>query len=527
MARYGSPHAAGFGSPENHLLRAKLRISADNTRGIYTATPRTGLGDVFWGLYRSARWLRNFYAAEGLEFAQNVDVPWGADSISVLALRLGHLADPSYQIERVARTFEEAGAARATLPLTFTPSVAEPIPPGTISANQDTWAFTGLDRDTHTRRVERYLTRGELDVVVTIAGLNVTISIQRDGYELCTATVANAFVGAVNFTASNSSGVTGSFNKTGALTAGTAILTVRWPHYMSILRDTVDPPTTERKQLLYEGANSVRWTEEDDLAAGTYYYRLKPVSDTGDTGTATASKSVTLDPAPAPPTNLAYSSGTAAALVLGFSASGTAGATYRLYGTSAIGGEFSLNDVLATAIAGAVTIGPVVVTGSPGFAYFVLRAVSASGKEEKNLLLLAVEFDAAGARVAGRPNVPGVLRASIAVTAGRTLAMRGIYDPTLALGTATQLQLFTRTLAGAYNFAAPDATASLSSSANGLQGATLSATLGANGWYYCKVLAATAAGVQTANADAPEFLIYVSDTDMPAGVLGDLELTRS
>ena len=492
MARYGSPHAAGFGSPENHLLRAKLRISADNTRGIYTATPRTGLGDVFWGLYRSARWLRNFYAAEGLEFAQNVDVPWGADSISVLALRLGHLADPSYQIERVARTFEEAGAARATLPLTFTPSVAEPIPPGTISA-----------------------------------GLNVTISIQRDGYELCTATVANAFVGAVNFTASNSSGVTGSFNKTGALTAGTAILTVRWPHYMSILRDTVDPPTTERKQLLYEGSNSVRWTEEDDLAAGTYYYRLKPVSDTGDTGTATASKSVTLDPAPAPPTNLAYSSGTAAALVLGFTASGTAGATYRLYGTSAIGGEFSLNDVLATAIAGAVTIGPVVITGSPGVAYFVLRAVSASGKEEKNLLLLAVEFDAAGARVAGRPNVPGVLRASMAVTAGRTLAMRGIYDPSLALGTATQLQLFTRTLAGAYNFAAPDATASLSSSANGLHGATLSATLGANGWYYCKVLAATAAGVQTANADAPEFLIYVSDTDMPAGVLGDLELTRS
>lgn len=704
MARFGSPFAAGFGSPENHLLRAKLRLrnnNAEATGAVYSGVPRAGLGDSFWGLYRSARWLRNTYLPEGEEFLRSVDAPWGADSISVLMLRLGHLADPSYEIERVARTFEESGNARVTLPITFVPKVAEPHIPGTIGANLSTWSFTGLDRDTHCRRVLSFQTRGELDVVVTTDGVNITISIQRDGYEICTATVATAYAGVIAFTASNSSGVTGVVTKAGAVTAGSTTLTVRWPKYMSILRDTVDPPAAEVAQLLYEGRNVVRWTEGDDLPSATYYYRIQPVSDTGDVGTVSASKSKTLDVAPAPPTNLAYAAGhagygtnlftapqdlsngawtkvssfvvadnaigpdglmsadtfqddglgndpyvwqsvaivagqtvqfwtilkngpapastlvllatdtngvaftdrstyvdpstgvyagtnqctaiTAVDLgrgyfligikyvatytgnhkfyrkfgyqisnnvliyrsqveigntphfptVLSFTPSPTAGRTYRLYGTPTVGGEFCLNDIQATAPSGASRILLPAVAGSPGLTYWVLRAVSATGKEEKNLLLLALEYDSSAEFIAARPNTPGVIRASIAVALGRTLSLRAVYSPILESGVATKLQLFTRTLSGYYGgggsdvYTAPDNEADLATSANGMKAANLTFALPTNGWYYIRVLAATAAGIQSDPTVAPELLVYVSDADMPAGTLGELELSRS
>ena len=84
---------------------------------------------------------------------------------------------------------------------------------------------------------------------------------------------------------------------------------------------------------------------------------------------------------PAPPTNLAYASGNAAATVLSFTPSATGGATYRAYLADAIDGVMNLNDIQATALAGANSITLPAITGYPGIAYAIVRAAS-GGIEE-------------------------------------------------------------------------------------------------------------------------------------------------
>src|SRR5206468_3151746 len=126
-----------------------------------------------------------------------------------------------------------------------------------------------------------------------------------------------------------------------------------WPTSIQILRDTFDPPTTVRDTVSFSGMNTIRWTESTDLAAATYYYRTQPISDTGVVGTQSASVSIATTGRPNPPSNLAYSSGNAAATVIAFTPSTSPGATYRAYLATSLGGVLSLNDIQATALANA------------------------------------------------------------------------------------------------------------------------------------------------------------------------------
>ena len=79
------------------------------------------------------------------------------------------------------------------------------------------------------------------------------------------------------------------------------------------------------------------------------------------------------------------------------------------------------------------------------------------------------------------------------------------------------MKLYSRTPAGAYNFAVPDASAALGSAGpSGAKAASLSYTFAANGYYYVTVLAATAGGVLSDSTLAGEVLVFVSDADLPA-----------
>jgi hypothetical protein len=154
------------------------------------------------------------------------------------------------------------------------------------------------------------------------------------------------------------------------------------------------------------------------------------------------------------------------------------------------------------------------ISGYAGLARVILRATD-GGVEEKNLAVLELEFTAAGAYVLPRPNTPQLRVDGIAVTGGLTAGVTALYDPAGEKGVATKLQLFTRTPSGSYNYAAPADEENLAASGV-LRGASLSKTFAVAGWYYLRVLAATAAGVQSDPADAPERLLWVSAENLPA-----------
>ena len=515
--RFGSPLAAGFGSPENAIAYAFFEKAADETSVLFRFMPRTGWGDCYFGVYRNAVHFRNVYAVEGEEQRVRVPVPWGATQMSIRALRIGQIADPAYSCPEVLRVYEAETAARVTLSLTYTPKAIEPLlNDGGYTSG---WTFTGLERGRNCSVVDGHLTWGRLRLDLTVSGGSVTATLSMGGVTVAEGTAA---VDVVPFAATllevDGSGLAAACTIDPLVaTVSNAELDIRWPAELIILREGADPPTVEVARVTYPGVNTLRWTDPDELAAGTYYYRDQPVSDTGDEGTQSASVSATIPGPPLPVSNLARASGTAANLVLSFTASLTAGATYRLYLSNPIGGQMNLDSPSATAAAGATTIAAPAITGYPGVVYAIVRAVSAAGVEEKSLNTLALEFDAAGAFVAARPNAPQLLAPTVAVTAGRTLAVRATYDPRREAAVAATVNLYSRTPAGAYNFAAPDASAALGSAGpSGAKAASLSYTFAANGYYYVTVLAATAGGVLSDSTLAGEVLVFVSDADLPA-----------
>lgn len=527
---YGTPWGAGWGEPENHLLYATTRrierragTRADQTALAYAAKPAPNLGGGY-GYYVNTGFVRNVLLAEGEEYVADLPVPWGAGTVSVLALHLGQLADPSFKCEQAARAYEAAmlGAKRVTLAFDFKPAVAEPLEnDGGFTSG---WALTGAQWGVNTKPVANFQTRGELALDISVSGGNVTLTLKLDGVEVAAGTAA--ILGApfpVSLTQRNGSGLSASVtvSNTVATTLG-ANLVIRWPKEMIVKRGTANPPTAEVARVRFTGLNTVRWAEPADLADGTYYYRAQPYSDTGDAGDETASVSKTVAAAPAPVTNLAYQSGNAAACVLSFTPSG---ASQRLYLNPAIGGALNIFDPNpAGTVFGAGTVTLPAITGYPGKVLAVVRGVSAAGIEEKNLNILELEFDAAGNFVAARPNTPGVLREALQVSSGRTASLRVVYDPRHEKATATHVRMFRRAPGGAYNFASHDAEVVLGP-AGDFKLASFSHIFPSNGFWFVTFLAWTGS-VLSDPAGGLEFKLYVSDANLPASGSLTAELTR-
>ena len=527
--RYGSPWGSGWGSPDNMVAYAYFRKRNDNSGGILIFKPRANYGNDYFAVGLNARPIENVYAKEGLETKIFCPLPWGARTFAVMPVRIGALSDPKYLISKVLRVYEALQNKRVTLKITFKPKVIEPLL--NDNAYTSAWTITGLRKNAHTLPVAGHPQWGRMTLTISVSGGVVTLTLKVGTYAVASgsATILGAPF-TVNLTASNSSGVTASCTVAAAVASTDATIDVRWPYSMRVLRDTTDPPTTLRATVLFRGDNVIRWTEPEDLASGTYYYRDQPVSDTGDVGTASSSVSKVITAPPTAPTSLAYSSGNAAAMVLSFLNSATAGATYRAYLPIVIGNQMSLNDIQATKAAGTPsasnTITLPAITGYPGTIPVLVRAVS-GGVEERNGNILFLEFDSSGVFIPARPNTPGLQRDSIAITSGLSLAARATYDPTNEKGVATTIQLFKRTPSGSYNYNSADASGTLASSVGTLKAANLSYVFASAGYYYVRVLAATAGGVQSPSADAPELLVFVSAEDMPADTALEAVLGRS
>ncbi|MBE7465485.1 MAG: hypothetical protein HS116_18565 [Planctomycetes bacterium] len=525
--KFGSPFAAGFGNPEHHVLYAIYEVAPDGQAVHCRIRPRDGYGDSFWHLYSNARLAARFYAAEGQESLIDLPLRWGETRANILPLRMGHFNDPAYADEKVARLFEPIENNRVTLQFDFVPVVIQP------DAEDDEgwtsgWQLEGLVQGVNCLPVSGHSTWGELELEIEMDGADATVNLKR--YETIVATGTGTDGGGpfvVTLAPANESGLSGQVTlATGVGDLDGVPLRVRWPKYMRIKRGIADPPTLIVEGVAFGGANTVRWTEPLDLQAGTYYYRLQPISDTGDAGTESGSLSAVIPGIPNPPSALAFASGSAVAgFTVNFTGSSTPGASYRAYMATTIGEPLDPDSPTATAIAGSTSIALPALTGYPGTAYVLIRAVL-DGVEERNLNLLAVEFDAAGDFVAARPNSPGIAENGIAYSNGLSIQVSGTYQTLGELGAANTLQLFSRTPGGAYDYENPDDEAELGVERNGVKLATLNHTFSAAGWYYVRLLAATAGGTQSVAASAPEALVYVSAADMPAAANASIEVAR-
>jgi len=453
--RFGSPLAAGLGSPQMTIEYINRIVVTMGFLFVFKA--RAGYGNAYFGIYNNDVLVQNVYVAEGAE-SQPVRVTgiYGSNKIALCILRLGHFGDPGYQIARVARTFE-ADSARVTLAWNWKPRVVVPaVADGGYTSN---WILSGISR-VNTSGVSGKKNWGQLFCDLSVSGGNCTVTLRQGLSAIATGTAA---IGggpfSVTLAAANSSGVSGTvtISNTVATTTGVTLY-FSWPKAMNVMRATSNPPLVVVATLTYDGLDSRIWTESADLANGTYYYNLIEVSDTGVNGTLTvpAGSPVTIAVPPGPPTNLAYASGTGAAgITLGFTASVTAGATYTAY-VGAPGGQMDLNAPAATAVAGSTTIAipAAAFTGYPGTARVLLRATNA-GVEEKNMYSLDLILSATGVYSTLPPNAAALNALSLAITAGQTVAVRGIYSTINEPTAATGMSLFYRTPAGSYNFAAP------------------------------------------------------------------------
>jgi hypothetical protein len=520
--RFGSPFTAGFGAPDKMVAYCYGELAADHTSARFRFTPRTGYGGAHFALCVNARGVAHRFVAEGEEASVRVPLRWGAGVTSFLALRVGGCSDPAWDPSLVARTFEAADALRVSLELPFNPEVLGAVKAEDNGVYCSSWSLTGLDCRRNITPLKPTRTRAFLDLDLAVAGGNVTVTLSKGGVAVASGT--GAVGGSVTLAEQNGSGLSGSVTVAAGVVSTTgARLYVRWPASVQVLRDAADPPTVAVATIPFNGDSTRRWTERSDLAAGIWYYRLRAVSDTGENGTPSATLSFVVPLTPGPPTGPAYLSGNAAATVLSFVASATAGASYRAY-LQQIGAELvDLEAIAATAAAGATQITLPALTGYAGTARVILRAVK-DGLEERNLAQLDLEYDAAGVFVPPRPNACGLAAESEAVIAGLTLAVPAIYDSAREKATATHVHLYKRTVGGSYA-GTPDASANLAARGNGLKRAALSYTFGAAGWYYVRPRAATAANIESVAAACPEYLVYVSDADPSAPVLAG-ELSR-
>lgn len=518
--RYGSPYGAGYGSPDNCISYVEAIPQNGNTSIAVAFTPRTNWGNAYWGIYRNGRLFRNVWAAEG-SITPPVYVPNdpGSTLTSIVLLRIGHLADPTFDISPVAREYDSLTSPRVTLRWNWTPEIIGSPDDGGVSSS---WVLNGLTRAAM-RTVPAHPTWTVLDWSIAVSGPNATVTVYN-GNSLPLASGTGTFPGTITLTQLNSSGISGSV----ALSAGavnlTATLNARWFSDMLVRRDVSNPPSPIVATVPFNFKDTDNWTEPANLTPGTYYYRTTPQTDTGENGTNSTVLTAVVPGPPNPPTNLAYQSGNAAATVLSFTASGTAGVTYRAYLEQPGAGFMNMNDIAATAGIGATTITLPAITGYAGTAYVTLRAVNA-GVEDKNKTMLALEYDGSGNFVPARPNTPFIDVSSLAITSGLNLSIVGRYNSNRQKGVATQLQLFTRTPTGSYNFASPAATASLSATNPPYSNATLNYTFLSSGYYYITIMAATAGGTQSA-IQATEMLVYVS-TSTPANVDPTLSIDRS
>lgn len=486
MAIFGQSFGAGFGDPDNHIAD----IIYDNTRGM-AILAADGFGDQYYSIFINGVTSRSVWCPEG----QYTDWVYLDSPEKSMLLLLGTgqntdgLSNPLNALE---------------LPMRFVTALwiwsTDVIDPPELPELTN-WTLSGIKRE-HITTLDQF-TRGTIPVTVTEAAGTVTVT-------LSTIAEGSGPVGStITLTELNSSGVSGSVDASLSTVTDSGIVEVRFPEKMEILRDTFSPPTTVRTTERYNSADTATWQEPNALDAGTYYYSLRAISDTKDTGDASTPQEITVIAEPEPPTDIAYVSGNYSNTAISWTASTTPGATYNVYLRDADETDLDTLTPIQTLVAGSTgTTLPTL--AFPGTVTVLVRC-ELGGLEEKNLDKLDITYDSAGDKVDPEPNIASIR--DVRVASGTSVTIEADYDSTSEAAVATEIEFFSRTASGSYNLSSPDATQGLS---NTLPVKFASATISlANGNHYVSVRAKTAAGAVSESLSDEQF-VFVSDENIEA-----------
>ena len=493
---YGTPYASGFGAFQNMIRWDRVEPSQNGRphRVYLEAAPSFG-GAVF-GVYVNGVRAQTVPVVEGA-VSGPLYVPAAEGAQSLQIVRQGHSSD--IDLGRYARQEEAETSARATLAWTWP---LEFLGLTSASVSTDSWYFSGVQTSALDAAPMSGL--GSLDYAVTMAGAVATVVVSDRAGPLATGTgPANS---TVSFDEVGASGIAGSVWIEPASVDESGSLQWRNLAAMRILRGGVSVG-----QVANAGAASGSWTEPDDLAAATYSYTLRTVSNSGVVSADSVPITVDLNAVPKPPTGIHYASGNYAALLIHWQASATAGATYNVYVQAASAPYLALNNPVnlpANTVSHTLPAQPL----AAGIVRVLVRAV-AGGVEERTGALLDLELSAAGTYMEPRPNTPIFAGVSIlGAVANLSVLYRTAYEDS----TPTHVQLFARAPDGVYDFTTPTASAVLTAYNATLKGAAISWP-GTSGVWYVTILAATALGTQSETpADEIPLTLLATAAAVPA-----------
>jgi len=518
-------YSMGYGQIQHSTLHFEL--TTRNRSILVRFSPADGFDGCYFGIYRNAKKMK-------IVKAEDVDpsewIPIQADPFSsinsIAVICHGYLADQSASIPELVRLLEGDECNKATLIWVWQPeAIGTPLAGNYTSS----WVIDGLPYD-YSQRVNGYPTRGIVYYDLDIGSDEVTVTVYHEETILCSGT--GTLGSTVALSEVGSTGVTGSVVvDVDAIDSVGVPLYIRWPKSMRVLRNTFNPPTTIEATIPFNQLNGIRWTETDDLANGTYYYRLQPVSDTGEPGQLVDDiETAVILNVPEPPTNIRYDSGDGSAsdpVRIAWDASLTAGVTYSIYFANLDDTHINYCDPIVTGLTDLYYDLPAAVCASaPGAMHAVVKAVK-DGVESRNGNTLHIEFDSDCVLTGDQPNNAYLDRATLQLTSGTEISVVGSYDNSFEEGVATKLRLFVRDPEGEYDFTDHVAEVSLTSSViNSVKRATLTHDFGVtgDGWYYIAAKAVTAIGVLSPSI-GNELLVYISD-DLIEGQEFDLHVSR-
>jgi len=498
------------GSVEDAVLDLALSVAPGGGSACVRFRPAAGYGGRRYAVYVNGRRAAAVQAREDETAAVNVAVTPGAD-ISVHLEDLGDWIDPGYDPVFTARYFEELSAAQLSFAWNGLPEIVQR---GDANGQLANWSIAGLKRCSNCAALPNWPTRALLGVELSDAAGVRTVTLYAGNAPV--AHGSRTGDGVLALSEQKGSGVSGSVTVayTSGAAKGAVFLEARWPgsyqlHYATAALNFPRTPETVSDD---DGRSNRFRFSSAPLAAGLYHTAIVPMSDTGIAASAPVAQDVSVAEPPAPPPNLVYQSGNAAATVIAWTASATPGATYNIY-ASALNEPVNLGAPAATHGAGTGTLTQVLPasTGYPGLRRVIVRAIS-GGFEDQNANILRIEYDASGNVVPARPNAPHIR--AISVSAGRTISVKALYHDAEADAAPQDALLFLVPESSALDYASPAASAAWSAPVAGVREATLSAVAAADGFYKVALRARTGGGTQDTNTDWER--AYLSDDPPPA-----------
>lgn len=497
---FGSGISSGFGSHHNHLQNCTVSTNDGGFSATVRFTPATGFSGVF-GIYVNDSLRKVMNATENVQSLCVVALGRMTGTQSISVVRHGHISQ--FVMDRAAYILERPTSKKATVIFEFPMEIV-----GTGSASGMTsWSLPTLG--INNTQPGYGVTRRTLNAISTYAGTSSTIELYS-GSDLI-----SSGSGSTGTTFTLTGDIAGTVSVGSEFTTGEFTLTVRYPYEMKILRGIADPPTTEVGSVKFTGEVNDEWSETSDLSSGTYYYRVKGVSDTGEDGTESSTMTVVVPSPPSPPEDFEYDSGNATSTTFSFTSPDST-SNFNLYSNNSKN-YVDMDNPISTAVAGSseITAGSL---SYPGTIDFVLR--SDNGIEEQIGAFTSVEYDSGGLRIPPRPNTPSI--SSISTSSGGNISVIVNYNIYGEKATGSIAAIYARQEGTTEDYLTADATGTMFSFGT-IRSATLDCSLG-NGIWYISSKAMTS-GLIASEEPSTEKTIIISDSN-PAAPEAHARLSR-